>query len=62
MITLLALLMPVLASTLAGHSSFTWLAELASNKTLQRNALIISTLFIAPFISLAWTMLEIQKK
>lgn len=61
-ITLVALMLPFLTSILAGHPSFSWLVDLASNKEVQKHTLIISTLFIAPFISLAWTMMDLQKK
>ncbi len=61
-ITLLALLLPILTSVMAGNPSLSWLADLAGNKDVQRNILIISTFFVAPFISLSWTMLDLQNK
>lgn len=61
-ITLLALTVPISASVVAGNPSLSWLAELAGNKDVLKNSLIISTLLIAPFISLAWTMVDLQKK
>jgi hypothetical protein len=61
-VILLALLPPLSASIISANPSFSWLADLAGNKEVQRNSLIISTLFIAPFISLARTMFDLQNK
>jgi hypothetical protein len=62
LLTLLALLFPLLASTLGNTPSFNWLAELSANKQAQKNFFVIAGLIVAPFISLAWTMLDLQKK
>lgn len=59
---LLAVMLPLVSAGLVDQPSLAWLAELAADKTFQRNALIISTVFISPFISLAWTMLDLQNQ
>lgn len=61
-VTLLALLLPLLTSLFAGEPSLAWIATLAANKEVQRNTLVISTLFVAPSLSLAWTMFDLQNK
>ncbi|MDR9500895.1 MAG: hypothetical protein RI601_03790 [Desulfurivibrionaceae bacterium] len=62
LLILLALIFPVLVALLADKPGLAWLLDLAAHKAVQRNALIIATLFIAPFIALAWTMVDLQKK
>ncbi len=59
---LLVLIFPVLVALLADKPGLAWLLDIAAHKAVQKNALIIATLFIAPFIALAWTMVDLQKK
>lgn len=61
-IVLLAISFPMVSTFLADSPSFSNLAELAGNKEVQKNIAIIASIFLAPFISLAWTMMELQNK
>lgn len=59
---ILALAGPAATATLGDSPSFDWLVQLTTNDAIFKKSLFLAILFIAPFIALSWTLVELQRE
>ncbi len=53
---------PAIQATLGEMPSLNWLVQLSADHGVQKKTMLITTLFIAPFFALSWTLIELQRE
>ncbi len=61
-ILVMLLLFPAINATLGDTPSFDWLIQLTTDRGIQKKGILLTSLFMAPFIALAWTLVELQRE
>lgn len=59
---ILFLAFPAISASLSDMPSMEWLVRLAADSATQKKSIFIMTLFIAPFLALAWTLIDLQRE
>ncbi len=59
---IMALTFPAINATLGNNSSFDWLIQITTNSDIQTKSMFVTALLVAPFLALAWSLLELQKE
>lgn len=59
---IMLLLFPAINATLGDTPSMDWLIQLTTSSGFQKKSILLTSLFMAPFIALAWTLIDLQRE